>query len=147
MEFVKQTKAVSVPVVVDIKAKIKKDLVQGIAQKIVKRTVSQANKKTRAFLMSTSTPSTSAGNSSNSVQITAVHTPPQLNRKRMSGPQQCPVCGSLEKNQKHLNLHIKQTHPGYTFPCSVCNKKFTSFNSRYKHEVEHSAFRFFLPVL
>ena len=61
VEFVKQTKPVSVPVV-DIKAKIKKDLVQSIAQKIVKRTVSQANNKTRAFLMSTATPSTSAAN-------------------------------------------------------------------------------------
>ena len=52
---------------------------------------------------------------------------------RLEGPQICPCCNCLEKSQTALNIHIDQQHPDYMFPCTVCGKLYTSYNSRYKH--------------
>ena len=62
---------------------------------------------------------------------------------RLKGPQICPCCNCLEKSQTALNIHINQQHPDYMFPCTVCGKLYMSYNSRYKHQIEHTAPTFF----
>ena len=62
---------------------------------------------------------------------------------RLKGPQICPCCNCLKKSQTVLNIHINQQHPDYMFPCTVCGKLYTSYNSRYKHQIKHTAPTFF----
>ena len=62
---------------------------------------------------------------------------------QLKGPQICPCCNCLEKSQTVLNIHINQQHPDYMFPCTICGKLYTSYNSRYKHQIEHTAPTFF----
>ena len=62
---------------------------------------------------------------------------------RLKGPQVCPVCDQLEKSQSALNIHISDQHPGYQFPCTVCGKSYASYNSWYKHQIEHTPPTFF----
>ena len=62
----------------------------------------------------------------------------QIGGARLKGPQVCPVCGQLEKSQSALNIHIAAQHPGYQFPCTVCGKSYASYNSWYKHQIEHT---------
>ena len=62
---------------------------------------------------------------------------------RLKGPQICPCCNCLEKSQTVLNIHIDQQHPDYMFPCTICGKLYMSYNSRYKHQIEHTAPTFF----
>ena len=61
----------------------------------------------------------------------------------LKGPQLCPCCNCLEKSQTVLNIHINQQHPDYMFLCTVCGKLYTSYNSRYKHQIKHTAPTFF----
>ena len=65
---------------------------------------------------------------------------------RLKGPQICPCCNCLEKSQTALNIHINEQHPEYMFPCTVCGKTYTSYNSRYKHQIEHTAPTFFCGI-
>ena len=62
----------------------------------------------------------------------------QIGGARLKWPQVCPVCGQLEKSQSTLNIHIAAQHPGYQFPCTVCGKSYASYNSWYKHQIEHT---------
>ena len=68
--------------------------------------------------------------------IVGEYVPPPPVRQRITGPQVCPCCGSLKKNQSQLIVHISTFHPSYLYPCRMCEKSFVSHNSRYKHEVE-----------
>ena len=58
---------------------------------------------------------------------------------RLKGPQICPCCNYLEKSQTVLNIHIDQQHPDYMFPYTVCGKLYMLYNSRYKHQIKHTA--------
>ena len=64
----------------------------------------------------------------------------------LKGPQICPCCNCLEKSQTVLNIHINQQHPDYMFPCTVCGKRYASYNSRYKHQIKHTAPTFFCGI-
>ena len=72
--------------------------------------------------------------------------PPAPVRQCTFGPQTCPHCGSLEKNQSQLIVHISQFHPNYVYPCRSCPKTFFTHNSRYKHETEHNPPNFYCGV-
>ena len=51
---------------------------------------------------------------------------------------QCPVCFKKETTQKACLSHISTVHPDYKFMCSVCSKLFSTYNTKYRHEKEHS---------
>ena len=73
------------------------------------------------------------------------YTPPQQ-KQQTGGPQVCLRCGSLEKNQSQLIVHIAQFHPSYVYPCRACSKTFFTHNARYKHEMEHTPPNFFCGI-
>ena len=74
------------------------------------------------------------------------YVPPAPVRQRTFGPQTCPGCGSLEKTQSQLIVHISQFHSNYVYPCRSCPKTFFTHNSRYKHETEHNPPNFYCGV-
>ena len=67
-------------------------------------------------------------------------------RQHTSSPQTCPHCGSLEKNQSQLIVHISQFHPNYLYPCRTCTKTLFMHNSYYKHQTEHNPPNYFCGV-
>ena len=90
---------------------------------------------------SVSTPATALPPQNSTVSTTTTVPPKKACRiggARLKGPQVCPVCGQLEKSQSALNIHLSAQHPGYQFPCTVCGKSYASYNSWYKHQIEHT---------
>ena len=62
--------------------------------------------------------------------IVGEYVPPAPVRQCTCSPQTCPCCGSLERNQFQLIVHISQFHPNYVYPCRNCSKTFFTHNSR-----------------
>ena len=49
----------------------------------------------------------------------------------------CPACHFMHVTQKAIISHVKTAHPDFRYPCTVCDKTFVNFNTKYKHEKEH----------
>ena len=140
---------------VDLKQELKpevKRLVAGTVQKLVtgaKRTLLQKEIKLKrqnsASISAIPTLPTLPAQSSAVSTTTTVPAKKsrQIGGERLKGPQVCPVCGQLEKSQSTLNIHIAAQHPAYQFPCTVCAKSYSSYNSWYKHQIEHTPRTFF----
>ena len=47
----------------------------------------------------------------------------------------CPVCDSMQKSQRQLNIHMKAEHPTFKFHCGNCKKEYSHYNACYKHIV------------
>ena len=47
----------------------------------------------------------------------------------------CPVCDSMQKSQRQLNIHMKAEHPTFKFHCGDCKKEYSHYNACYKHIV------------
>ena len=47
----------------------------------------------------------------------------------------CPVCDSMQKSQRQLNIHMKAEHPTFKFHCGDCRKEYSHYNACYKHIV------------
>ena len=138
-------------VAVNIKPKqeLKQELkrfVPGTVQKLVsraKKTLVQKQIKLKcqnSASISTLPAQSSALSTTTTVPPKKAH---QIDGARLKGPQVCPVCSQLEKSQSTLNIHISAQHPEYQFSCTVCGKSYASYNSWYKHQIEHTPPTFF----
>ena len=137
-------------VAVDIKPKQElkrevKHFALGTVQKLLagarKTLVHKQIKLKRQNSASISTPATALPPQNSTVSTTTTVPPKkahQIGGARLKGLQVCPVCAQLEKSQSTLNIHISAQHPGYQFPCTVCGKSYASYNSWYKHQIEHT---------
>ena len=57
----------------------------------------------------------------------------------------CPVCIKKDKTQGEQNVHIKKKHPNFRFLCKHCDKKYQTFNAKWKHESAHKTFKYKCP--
>ena len=55
------------------------------------------------------------------------------------------VCKRKDKTQEEQNIHIKEKHPNFRFSCKYCDKKYQTFNAKWKHESGHKIFKYKCP--
>ena len=51
----------------------------------------------------------------------------------------CPACEFTDKTQKNINCHVKTTHPDFRYSCSICDKTFGNYSTKFKHDKEHTS--------
>ena len=49
----------------------------------------------------------------------------------------CTECDVKKTTIAELTKHIKETHPGFKYKCSQCERLFDTYNGRTKHENKH----------
>ena len=51
----------------------------------------------------------------------------------------CEICSNQCWSLREFMSHMKDDHPGGKLKCSYCDKTFSSWSGRYKHEQEHDS--------
>ena len=126
-----------VPAVPDVKLKVERGTVQKKVHAVKQTLIAKLK---RDLQPTVSQPSTSAQPTQSATFTSTVPKPGRkIGGDRLKGPQDCPCCNSTKQSQSALNKHIASYHPEYQFPCEVCGRKYTSYNSWYKHKIEHTA--------
>ena len=58
----------------------------------------------------------------------------------------CEFCSQVQASLGQYIKHRKHMHPDQLWLCKVCSRGYKSYNSCYKHEKSHEAFKLFCPV-